>query len=135
MFDRLKRDDHVNRPIRKRDRLGIAGTSIDPILPTGVLANIVGDIDSHHARCPGLGERRRSITLTAGDVEHSLAAYEVLCEAVARDVLPEDPAVRFLGHHALGVMCRTIVASHASHSRSGLEILGSSERTSAPHSK
>ena len=113
VFDRFKRDDHIDRPIGQRDGLGVTGAGVEAILPPGVVADLGREVDSDRARRPGPGEGRGPVALTAGDIQHALAAHEVLGETVTGDVLPEDPGVRLLGHHAFRVMEDTAIVTHA----------------------
>jgi hypothetical protein len=113
VFDRLERDDHIDRSIGQRDGLGITRSGIEAILPPCVCADLGRDVDSDRARRAGPGESRSPVALTTGNVEHALAAYEVLRETVTGDVLPEDPGMRLLGHHAFRVVDGTAIVTHA----------------------
>ena len=117
VFDRLERDDHIDRSIGQRDGLGITGSGVETILPPRVVADLGREVDPDRARRPSPGESRSPVTLTAGDIEHALAAHEVLRETVTGDVLPEDPGMRLLGHHAFRVVEGTAIVTHADGSR------------------
>ena len=88
-----------NETIKSIDRSarGIAWASpasrVQAILAPRVLADVVREIDPHNARGAGLGERGSSIALAAGDIQDPFAVHEVPREAVAFDVLPEDPGM------------------------------------------